>query len=78
MFTCVIQVVKVDPKDISGKYSSILASPAIAIDVTCKLSLHKELYVNLKLAILILIFFLILTFICFNFILYFKHMQAFL
>ena len=37
---------KVDPKDISGEFSAILANPAIATDVTCKLFLHKELYVN--------------------------------
>ena len=37
---------KVDSKDISGEFSSILANPAIATDVTCKLFLHKELYVN--------------------------------
>ena len=37
---------KVDPKDILGEFSAILANPAIATDVTCKVSLHKELFVN--------------------------------
>ena len=49
---------KVDPKGISGEFSSILANPAIATDVTCKLSLHKELYVNEHAILTILIIFI--------------------
>ena len=41
-----VQVVTVDPKDISKEFSSILAIPTIANDVNCNIVLHKELYVS--------------------------------
>ena len=39
------QVIRVDPTSISREFSSILANPAIATDVTCSVVVHKDMYV---------------------------------
>ena len=40
---CVLQVTVVNPLNITKEFSSILANPVIATDVTTKIILHRDL-----------------------------------